>query len=256
MIPVGRQAGFVLVLSMLIVIYWAMNRARKGKAPFFRKLAAIDALEECVRRAVEMGKPVHVSPGIANLRDTSSAEMVTGIGVVGYTARLAAKYGIQIIPTCSWTDTQAQLEECIRLSYLQEGKGDQYKLGTVRYAPQSSYNLMVVGIAETEKPAANIMIGTHMQSGLFGMESMRRQGAINIAGTIRNILSALFAGGCDYFLMGEEVLAAGAYISDDPSAKGSIRGLDMLKLFCSALILVGAILASVGSDILMRILKY
>ena len=253
----GRQFGLVLLVAMLLVIFLTILRAKKWKLPYFRKLAALDAIEEAVGRAVEMGRPIHMSPGNDNLRAASSTEMLAGISVGAYVAELAAKYNVNLIPTVGYTDTQAQLEERIRLAFLQEGKLESYHIGMVRYVPYGmAYDLFVLGIAEREKPSANIMIGSWQAAGLYLIESMRKIGAINIAGTVRPILTAFFVGACDYALIGEEVLAAGAYTSKDAATMGGLQGQDLLKFFCSGLIIVGSILATIGIAPLLVHLLY
>jgi hypothetical protein len=215
-------------------------------------------LEEAVGRAVEMGRPIHMSPGNDNLRTASSTEMLAGISVGTYVAGLSAKYNVNLIPTVGYTDTQAQMEERIRLAYLQEGKLESYKIGMVQYVPYGmAYDLFVLGIAEREKPAANIMIGSWQAAGLYLIESMRKIGAINIAGTVRPILTAFFVGACDFALIGEEVLAAGVYTSKDTLAMGGLQGQDLLKFFCAGVIIAGSILATIGNaSLLVQLLKW
>ncbi len=63
------------VLIALIVygalLLWFIYHARKGKALFIRKISGLEAVEEAVGRATEMGKPVLYVPGLATI-DTIS----------------------------------------------------------------------------------------------------------------------------------------------------------------------------------------
>jgi len=253
----GRQFAFVMLILSMGLVIWALQMARKGKLPFLRKLAAIEAIDQAIGRAVEMGRPVHLCPGIMELNSTYAAEILAGVSACAYAARLAVRYGAEFIPTVCYTDTQALLEEAVRVAYFAEGKGEQYKVGTVRYAPATQpYDVFIVGIASTQRPAANICIGPASQQSTFTLEAMYRVGAMSLGGTARTVMSPIFVGACDYFLLGEEVLAVGAYVSEDPTAKGSIRGQDLVKYLFAILVLAGSLLVSFGSNILITLTRW
>ena len=52
---------------------------------------------------------------------------------------------------------------------------------------------------------------------------------------------------CDYTLIGEEIFAAGAYLSEDPVHTGSLRGQDIGKLIIILIVIVGILHATVLS---------
>jgi hypothetical protein len=56
-------------------------------------------------------------------------------------------------------------------------------------------------------------------------------------------------------LIGEEIFAAGAYVSGDPVQLGTISGTDITKLLLIALLIIGVAAISVGSDIIKVILE-
>jgi hypothetical protein len=64
----------------------------------------------------------------------------------------------------------------------------------------------------------------------------------------------MFLVSCDYTLIGEDQLAAAAYLSPDPAQKGTVFGQDLAKLICVVLIVIGAILVTAGSKILSQLL--
>jgi hypothetical protein len=60
--------------------------------------------------------------------------------------------------------------------------------------------------------------------------------------------------GCDYFLMGEEVFAAGAFCRRDPTQLGALLGQDISKLIAIIVIVLGAALVALGSNAVINIL--
>ena len=51
---------------------------------------------------------------------------------------------------------------------------------------------------------------------------------------------------CDYTIMGEELYAASSYISREPTLLGSLKGQDYYKLVVILVMMIGAILMTLG----------
>ncbi len=71
-------------------------------------------------------------------------------------------------------------------------------------------------------------------------------GAIQVAGTANYHQIHFFVVACDYALIGEELMAAGAYLSKDPTQIGSFWGSDIGKITALALLIIGVILTAAG----------
>jgi hypothetical protein len=54
---------------------------------------------------------------------------------------------------------------------------------------------------------------------------------------------------CDYSLIGEELYALGAYVSEDPTVSSSLAGQDIGKFLAVLLIVLGSILLTLGMSI-------
>ena len=69
-------------------------------------------------------------------------------------------------------------------------------------------------------------------------------GAIQVAGTTSATQTPFFIAACDYCLIGEEIYAAGAYLSKDPVLEGTVVSQDIVKQALLVLIFVGTVMAS------------
>ena len=76
----------VAIFSSAILLY--TRWAKQGKPLFLRKIPGIDAVEEAVGRATEMGRPVLFVPGIAELDEI---ETIAGISILGRVAKITAQ---------------------------------------------------------------------------------------------------------------------------------------------------------------------
>ena len=120
---------------------------------------------------------------------------------------------------------------------------------------QMGYVSGAIGLFDREKIAANILIGPFFQEALQLVEGAARSGALQVGGTARIMNLAFMVASCDYVLLGEEIYAAGGYVSKDPLVLGSLVAQDLFKYLAILLIVLGAVLVSLGSPILRVLLR-
>jgi len=144
--------------------------------------------------------------------------------------------------------TMAAAREIVKEAYLEAGAPESFREASVHYltADQFAYAAAVNGIMVRDKPAANFLIGWFAAESLLLSETGQSIGAIQIAGTAQVTQLPFFVAACDYTMLGEELFAASAYLSQDPLILGSIKGQDMMKAAILAVIVLGAILATAG----------
>jgi hypothetical protein len=229
-----------MVLFFGLVLYY-MASAQAGKKPFVRRIPGIDAIEEAIGRATEMGRPVLYVPGI---QDIDQIETVAGLVILENVAKITARYETPISVPVSYPIPFTIAEEMVKSGYLHAGKPDQYDPNSVRFVSpeQFAYVAAITGIMMRDKPAAHIFMGAFYAESLLLAETGFANGAIQVAGTAQVAQLPFFVVACDYTLIGEELFAASAYLSGEPRLVGGLKGADMLKLCIIAAILVGCVL--------------
>ena len=253
----GRIAQFVILVVLCVAAIYFIERARRGKVPKIRKLAGLDAIEEAVGRATEMGRPVIASHGIAGFEDISAVQTASGMSVLGYVARLCAKYDTELLVPCRYSILVPVAQEIVQQAYIAEGKPEAYKPDNIMFLSdeQFAYSIGYMGLMTREKAAANIMIGAYWAESLQLAETGFMVGAIQISGTANYHQIPFFVVCTDYCLIGEEIFAAGAYLSKDPVLTGSLAGQDVGRLIAEILIVLGTVLATAGVTWLTEILS-
>lgn len=256
MIAEGLIFTFLMLLLLTAIIGWYIKRGRDGWVPTIRRIAGLEAIEEAVGRATEMGRPVHYTPGIGPLSSSVAAMTFAGLEILAVVAKTIARYGAKLIVTIRQPTVLPLAEEVVRQAYLAEGAADLYDPDTVRYLSnaQFAYAAGVLGLMFREKVAANIMLGAFWAESLVIAETGSRVGAIQIAGTARLTQIPFFIATCDYVLIGEELYAASAIASQNPIKLGSIAGQDIGKAIAVALILAGALMETAGITTLTEML--
>jgi hypothetical protein len=233
-----------LALFFVLVLYYT-SLAQAGRKPFVRRLAGVDAIEEAIGRATEMGRPVLYVPGI---QDIDEIQTVAGLVILESVARMTARYATPIRVPVSYPIPFTIAQETVRNCYAQAGASDAYEQDSVRFVSpeQFAYVAAVTGIMLRDRPAAHIFMGSFFGESLMLAETGFSTGAIQVAGTANVHQLPFFVVACDYTLIGEEIFAASAYLSGDPRLVGGLKGADMLKLAIVAIVLLGCALETFG----------
>lgn len=245
----GLVASFVLLIVVLVEGLLALFLTRAGKAqPTIRKIAGLEAIEEAVGRATEMGKPIAYTTGLGGIRDQYIYQTIAGLNILGYTAELAAKYGAKLVYLPYDPTIMPMAVDVVEQSYIRAGKPEDYDQENIMYlgGDQFPWAFGVLGFTFREQTAANIHMGPFWAESLILAEAAFYSGAIQIAGTANYHQIHFFVVAADYALIGEELMAAGAYLSKDPTQIGTLWGADWAKFTTIALIVVGAILTAAG----------
>jgi hypothetical protein len=234
----------LLVLFFGFVLYFIYS-AQSGKVPFVRRIPGVDAIEEAIGRATEMGRPVLYVPGILDIDDIQT---VAGLVILESVARLTAKYETPIIVPVTYPIPFTIAEEMVQSGYLHAGRPEAYDSTSVRFVSpeQFAYTAAVGGIMLRDKPAAHIYMGAFYAESLLLAETGFSTGAIQVAGTANVAQLPFFVVACDYTLIGEELYAASAYLSKEPKLVGGLKGADVMKVVILLLVLIGCLLETFG----------
>lgn len=240
----GRVIAFILVIFVAGAIIMYIRKARRGEKLYVRKIAGIDAVEEAVGRATEMGKKIFYIPGIQDMNDVQT---IAGIAILGRVAEKAAEYETWLEVPVSKSMVMVTARETMKEAYAKVGRPDNYQEGQVHYLTddQFGYAAAIDGMVVREKPATIFYMGAFFAESLILAETGNAAGAIQIAGTAMPSQLPFFVAACDYTLIGEELFAASAYLSREPRQLGSLKGQDVGKALFMILIIVGTLLLTV-----------
>lgn len=238
-----------LVSSILIISF--IFSARSGRELYVRPVAGLQAVDDAVGRATEMGRPILFSAGFAGVDNIST---IAAMVILGRIARIAAQHGTKIIVPCLDPVVMTALREVVREAYVSVGRPEDYEEDRIFYltGAQFAYAAGMAGIMVREKTAANFYMGYYYAESLILAETGFMAGSIQIVGTDSYTQLPFFIVACDYTLMGEEFFGASAYLSREPKLLGSLKGQDYSKLliavFMTAAILVATVAGLAGAD--------
>ncbi len=244
----------VLVATLLytFIIVFFIRAARRGVKLFIRRIPGLDALEEAVGRATEMGKPVLFVPGISSISDIAT---IAALNILGRVAKKTAEYETRLIVPNIDPIVMTVAQEVVRQAYTEAGRPDIYRKEDIFFltSSQFAYAAGVDGIMMRERPATNLFMGWFAAESLILAEAGNMTGAIQIAGTDSTDQLPFFIVSCDYTIMGEELYAASAYLSREPLLLGTVKGQDLGKAILMFLLVLGSIFGLFGSKIIYNL---
>jgi len=255
-IETGRVFELLYFITFLGASLYAIKRTKTGWIPYIRNIAALDAIDEIVGRAVEMGRPVHVAPGLGALDPQS----IVGFEIVKYTADVAAKMGGEVIATTRSTVQLPIIEDLVRTSFIEQGVPEAFNPENVRFIAEatSAYVTGVQSIVERERCAGNISVG--QSSGYMFMLFARAKTVVGdvmqIGGTAKVLNTPHLVATCDYVLIGEELYAAQAYLTKEPDLLATVAVQDLFKIAMMAILVLGLLTSAFGSDLITSILGW
>lgn len=233
--------GAIVCFSVLLFIVLA----RYGMPLKVRKIAGLEAIDEAVGRATEMGRSCLFIPGIQDMNDIQT---VAGITILSRVATTAAEFDAKVEVPTSRSLVMTACRETIQGSFLTAGRPDAYNEDLIYYVTDEQFGFVayVSGMMVREEPAACFYFGSFFAESLILAETGNSIGAIQVAGTAQPAQLPFFVAACDYTLIGEELFAASAYLSGSPEELGSLKGQDVGKVIAAVGIVLGFILALVS----------
>ena len=250
----GKIPLFCAMLLFCAAIVGNIYYARSGKEIFVRRIPGLEAVDEAIGRATEMGRSILYVLGLGDVGDVAT---IASMAILGQVARRTADYETPLRVPCRDPIVLNVVREMVRTSYINEGRPDAYNEDNIFFLTpgQFAYAAGVDGMIVREKPAAIFLQGTFYAESLILAETGNSIGAIQIAGTTAEHQLPFFIAACDYTLIGEELYAASAYLSKEPMLLGSLRGQDWGKVVLFAVLVMGVLLEMLGVNWLTTLLQ-
>ena len=232
------------VMSFLLATLYYINAAKKEKELYIRPLAGIEAIDDAIGRATEMGRPTLYIFGLGTAADIAT---IASFAILARVARKVAEYQTPLLVPIYDPLVLTVAEDTVMAAYMDAGRPDEYDKNSVYFVTQSqfAYVAAVNGTMLREKPAANFYLGKFYAESLLLAETGALAGSIQISGTDEITQLPFFLVACDYTLIGEELYAASVYLSREPILLGTLKAQDWMKGLVVVALLVALVLRGV-----------
>ncbi|MBD3381579.1 MAG: hypothetical protein GF404_05210 [candidate division Zixibacteria bacterium] len=241
----GKTPVAVAVVVFFFFTVYFIFVARSGKELYVRPLSGISAVDEAIGRATEMGKPIMYVLGLGTASDIAT---ICSFTILSRVSKKVAMHQSSLMVPCYDPIVMTVAQEVVKNAYTEAGRPDSYEEDSVFFVTQSqfAYVAAVNGMMLRERPASNFYLGMFHAESLLLAETGSLAGSIQISGTDQVAQLPFFIVACDYTLIGEELYAASAYLSGEPTLLGSLKAEDWGKGIFIALVIVGVVAATTG----------
>ncbi|MDP2857507.1 MAG: hypothetical protein Q8P50_05945 [Bacillota bacterium] len=255
---VAELTGLIASLVTIGYLMWRGSKWTEKSLPKVRPIAGLDAIEDAVGRATEMGRPILVVPGTGDVTDSFAMQTIAGLAILRYTSSLCARMDTRMLVSIQKPNTFAIASEIVREEYSNAGRTEMFQEDTVQWLSQDQFAhaTATVGLMHRENVASAVLTGFFQAESLMLGEAAGSLGALTIGGCGRLSQIPFFLICCDYCLIGEELMVAGAYLNKTPMLLGSIRAQDIMKTTLLGLTVAGVVMMTVSNNnSLIKLLK-
>jgi hypothetical protein len=250
----AAAVALVILLGTAWLLWWLTWKARDGSRSAhalverfpFRRIRAFESLSGFLDMAVEQGKTAHVSLGDTGIGGSRTATIVSGIAVLRYLAERGA--AVSSPPTVTVADPTLLFvaQDVVQDAHERVGRAAGYRPTDVQLiAPNpTAYAIGAVEVIRDEDVATNVMTGPFSDEYLLLAEPGAQRDIAQVAGSDSLNAQPYMLATANPVLIGEELFAAGAYLTDQPEHKASLWIQDILRLLIVAAIVIGILVVT------------
>ncbi len=238
--------SFLFFFILILVGVYFVSKNKKGIT--LREIDAFQYLRRAIGLSVEEGKRVHLALGWGNLFTDAFSSGLIGLNILERISRVALFSDKPPIATSGNGGLMLLSQDTIGHSYRSfrlTGKDQIYSGQLIGITP-FSYAIGAPLLIKKESVSVDVLLG-HFGSELgLILAASERQKTLSIGGSDDLTAQAVFYGAANYPLIGEEMYAAGAYLSNNEMHKASIKVQDYFRWGIILFILMGTILKIIG----------
>jgi hypothetical protein len=236
----------LLLIGVLLIVVLTMLhhvQALRGRIVPRRSLPGFDMMRKALARGAETGQAIHVSPGAGTVGNrATTAETVVGLLAAERVATEAARNGATMLVSSGDAVAHLALRGTLRQAYQGAGQAQDYHPTSVQLLAHQDNAAYAAGVAmlyARQRLEASQLIGSFNQDFLLIGETGAQRGIPQLAGATSTAALPVMLLSSDATLIGEEIFAAEAYLSDDAPPQARLRTQDALRMVVIILLVLG-----------------
>ena len=242
--------ALIMGLLMLLLTRQQRRRPLELRPLELRPLRGYRSLLNQVGRAVESGRQIHVGLGRGGLHQRSSPASLAALTTLDHLAARSSASTAPPFVTVNEGTLLLAAQDKVRQAYDTAGRTGELAPGLAQFMADSPYPFVYAAAANalihSENVGSNILLGHFgAEIGILAEAGSRRQVA-QIVGSTDLEAVALATAITDNVLVGEEMLAAGAYLEGKPSQVASLQAQDVLRWVIVLAVLVNSLIGLWG----------
>jgi hypothetical protein len=235
----------VLVTALLLLVL--TRRARRRKVTM-RPVPGFEAVRDQIGRSVEEGTGVHVTLGRASLVGPASPVSLAALLAFGRLARDASASDVPPMATVGEGTLLLAAQDNLRGAYEAVDRAGDFRNTMTRFLPDADHPMAYAGgvndLVNRSQLGSSLMLGRFGSELAIIAEAAQRRSLEQVTGSDDPEALAAAYPSADRLLIGEELLAAGAYLEGQPSQLASLQLQDLLRILVMGAIVASAVLGA------------
>lgn len=151
---VGRVPILLATVFFGALLWVLIQQAKAGSIPKIRRIPGLEAVDEAIGRATEMGRPILFVPGIGGV---GSIATMSAMNIYGHVAKKSGEMGTSVHVPCRDPIVMQLMRTIGEQAYLDIARPDAYQSDDVYFVTESqfAYAAAVDGIMVREQPSAD-----------------------------------------------------------------------------------------------------
>lgn len=223
------------VIVVIVALMLLLLRQRMGSEPDvpLRPLTGFRALQSQVGRAIESGRLLHVSLGRASLTSPATATSVAAIQVLDALAKDGCANGTPPLVTTGDGTLLPAAQDSLRYGFEAANRGFQYRpYQAVFVASRTDPYAYAAGVSlelARQDVSSNVLVGRLGPELILMTEAANRRRVAQVVASDDPVALAVAAAATENVLIGEELLAAGAYLDKERGRLAAVQLQDILR---------------------------
>jgi hypothetical protein len=246
-LPIETIFFLLLFLGIVALAWYYHARAldARNTPPLRRPFPQFQPLRDALGRGAETGHAIHLSPGAGTIGNhTTMGQTVAGLLAAEHVANEAAQHGAPILVSSGDAVAHLALRGILRQAYRRAGRAHDYDPSSAQllaHQNETAYATGVMTLYARQKLEASQLIGSFGREFLLFGEEGAARAIPQIIGTTSVDALPVTMINTPYTLLGEEVFAAEAYLTEEKAPQARLVTQDTLRTVVILLIIGGVI---------------
>ncbi|MCA9959974.1 MAG: hypothetical protein KC413_11015 [Anaerolineales bacterium] len=231
--------GTVIIVAVLLLLF--TRAQQRGRLIALRPLPAYNILHDQIGQAVESGSQLHLTLGQAGLTSVASPTSIASLTILDTLAKDGCANGTPPLVTVGEGTLLPAAQDSLLHAYNEAQFTSGFQAGAAQFIAAETdpfaYAAGVTSVIHHARVSNNVAVGRFGAEMALIASAAERASAAQVIGTDDPIAMALARAVTDNVLIGEELLAAGAYLQGSASQLASVRVQDLLRLLIALIIL-------------------
>ncbi|MEI2608205.1 MAG: DUF6754 domain-containing protein [Candidatus Promineifilaceae bacterium] len=236
-----------LIVTLFIALAGAglfvlTRRVQQGRKVGLRPHSGYSALQKQVGRSVESGQRMHVSLGRGNLSGPAAVSSVAALTMLDHLAEGSCASDMPPVVTAGDGTLLIAGQDQVRQAYHQAHRQAEYRASVVQFQASETFPLVLgVGVnhvLNSERLGNNILTGRFGAEIALMTEAGERAQMEQLISSDDPVALAIAYPVTTQVIIGEDHLAAGAFLQRHPAQLASLQLQDILRLLVAGTILL------------------